>query len=134
VNVTQLRTVDRDRLTERIGSLSSARVQDVLRGLSFVFYPRVAAASLRPAESLLLTLEPNGHERRGYRRQADRLASPAHVLWRSTLPWTYSRSLGSLKSTPSLMLPWPNCGKPAALGFPGSRLEAVSSGGNRARD
>lgn len=37
VNVTQLRTVDRDRLTDRAGSLSPARVQEVLRGLALVF-------------------------------------------------------------------------------------------------
>ena len=37
VNVTQLRTVDRDRLTDRIGALSAARVQEVLRGLALVF-------------------------------------------------------------------------------------------------
>jgi mRNA-degrading endonuclease toxin of MazEF toxin-antitoxin module len=37
VNVTQLRTVDRDGLTDRAGSLSAARVQEVLRGLALVF-------------------------------------------------------------------------------------------------
>jgi mRNA interferase MazF len=36
VNVTQLRTVDRSRLCDRIGALSPARVRDVLRGLSLV--------------------------------------------------------------------------------------------------
>lgn len=37
VNVTQLRTVDRDRLTDRAGSVTRARVQEVLRGLALVF-------------------------------------------------------------------------------------------------
>lgn len=36
VNVTQLRTVDRDRLIDRVGSVSRARVEDVLRGLALV--------------------------------------------------------------------------------------------------
>src|SRR5262249_40255381 len=43
----------------------------------------------------------------------------------------YSRSVGSLKRAPSLMLPWATCGNPAAVGSPGSRFEAVSSGGKR---
>src|SRR5215475_6669024 len=43
----------------------------------------------------------------------------------------YSGSPGLLKSTVKRMLPWPNCGKPVANGSPGSRLDAVSSGGNR---
>lgn len=37
VNVTQLRTVDRERLDEPIGSLSPARVQDILRGVVMLF-------------------------------------------------------------------------------------------------
>ena len=37
VNVTQLRTVDRDRLDERIGSLGAERVREVLRGVALVF-------------------------------------------------------------------------------------------------
>jgi mRNA interferase MazF len=37
VNVTQLRTVDRDRLTERVGHLAPARVREVLDGLALVF-------------------------------------------------------------------------------------------------
>jgi mRNA interferase MazF len=37
VNVTQLRTVDRDRLNERIGSLDPDRIRQVLRGLAAVF-------------------------------------------------------------------------------------------------
>ena len=36
VNVTQLRTVDRERLTEKVGLLSSARVREVLSGLGLV--------------------------------------------------------------------------------------------------
>ena len=36
VNVTQLRTVDRDRLTERVGALPPARVREVLVGLALV--------------------------------------------------------------------------------------------------
>jgi mRNA interferase MazF len=36
VNVTQLRTVDRDRLDERVGALGPARMLEVLRGLSLV--------------------------------------------------------------------------------------------------
>ena len=43
---------------------------------------------------------------------------------------SYSRSLGSLKSAVSLMLPWPNWGKFSVFGSPGSKFEAVSSGGN----
>lgn len=37
VNVTALRTIDRDRLGERIGTLSSQRVRQVLTGLSLLF-------------------------------------------------------------------------------------------------
>jgi mRNA interferase MazF len=37
VNVTQLRTLDKSRLTDRIGRLSAARVRDVLAGLALVF-------------------------------------------------------------------------------------------------
>jgi mRNA interferase MazF len=37
VNVTQIRTVERERLTERIGALSPSRVRQVLRGLALVF-------------------------------------------------------------------------------------------------
>src|SRR5215472_2651569 len=59
--------------------------------------------------------------------------------WRSTRsggapltePPDYSGSLGLLNNTVSLMLPCPNCGKLAAWRFPGSRLDAVSSGGKR---
>jgi mRNA interferase MazF len=36
VNVTQVRTVDRDRLTEKVGSLTPARLTEVLDGLSLV--------------------------------------------------------------------------------------------------
>jgi mRNA interferase MazF len=36
VNVTQLRTVDRDRLTERVGHLTPGRVREVLDGLALV--------------------------------------------------------------------------------------------------
>jgi HlyD family secretion protein len=41
----------------------------------------------------------------------------------------HSGSLGSLNRSVSLMLPCPNCGKLTRLRFPGSRFEAVSSGG-----
>jgi len=37
VNVTQIRTVDRESLTERIGAVSPARIREVLQGLSLVF-------------------------------------------------------------------------------------------------
>ena len=37
VNVTQLRTVDRERLTERVGQLAPARIRQVLDGLALVF-------------------------------------------------------------------------------------------------
>ncbi len=43
----------------------------------------------------------------------------------------YSRSLGLLNSTVSFMLPCPICGNPSAPRFPGSRFDAVSSGGKR---
>lgn len=36
VNVTQVRTVDRDRLIERVGLLTPARVREVLEGLALV--------------------------------------------------------------------------------------------------
>lgn len=36
VNVTQLRTMDRDRLTDRIGALTPSRMQEVLAGLALV--------------------------------------------------------------------------------------------------
>lgn len=37
VNVTQLRTIDKSRLTERIGSLRAERVAEVLIGIGLVF-------------------------------------------------------------------------------------------------
>ena len=37
VNVTQLRTVDRSRLMEQVGTLGSARVREVLGGVALVF-------------------------------------------------------------------------------------------------
>jgi mRNA interferase MazF len=37
INVTQVRTVDRERLTERIGALSPDRIREILEGLSLVF-------------------------------------------------------------------------------------------------
>lgn len=37
VNVSQLLTIDRARLTERVGALSGARLGDVLRGLVLLF-------------------------------------------------------------------------------------------------
>jgi mRNA interferase MazF len=37
VNVTQVRTVDRDRLTEPVGHLAPARMREVLDGLALVF-------------------------------------------------------------------------------------------------
>ncbi len=37
VNVTQIRTVDRAGLTERIGALSPPKIEEVLRGLALVF-------------------------------------------------------------------------------------------------
>src|SRR5262245_3671609 len=40
---------------------------------------------------------------------------------------------GVVKSTLSLMLPWPLWGKFGSDGFPGSRFEAVSSGGKMMR-
>jgi mRNA interferase MazF len=36
VNVTQLRTVDRDRLTESVGHLAPGRIREVLDGLALV--------------------------------------------------------------------------------------------------
>jgi mRNA-degrading endonuclease toxin of MazEF toxin-antitoxin module len=36
VNVSQLRTVDRSRLAERIGGVSDERVAQILRGLALV--------------------------------------------------------------------------------------------------
>jgi hypothetical protein len=48
----------------------------------------------------------------------------------SSAPMPHSGSFGLLKRTVNLMLPCPLCGKLGALGFPGSKLEAVSSGGN----
>lgn len=40
VLVAQLSSVDKSRLLEKIGTLSSRRVQDVLRGISLVLEPR----------------------------------------------------------------------------------------------
>jgi len=37
VNVTQLRTVDRARLEERVGVLGAVRMQEILQGLALVF-------------------------------------------------------------------------------------------------
>jgi mRNA interferase MazF len=37
INVSQLRTVDRSRLGERVGVLGPARLQEVLRGLALLF-------------------------------------------------------------------------------------------------
>lgn len=36
-NVTQLRTIDRDQLTERIGALSPNRIDEILSGIGLVF-------------------------------------------------------------------------------------------------
>lgn len=36
VNVSQLRTIDRSRLTDRVGVLSSGRVREILEGLALV--------------------------------------------------------------------------------------------------
>ena len=41
----------------------------------------------------------------------------------------YSGSFGLLNNAPSLILPCPTCGKSGSLRSPGSRFEAVSSGG-----
>src|SRR5689334_25435352 len=46
----------------------------------------------------------------------------------------HSTSDGLLKSTVSLTLPCPNCGNEKTLRFPGSRLDAVSSGGKITKD
>ena len=40
VNVTQVYTVDKDDLTEKLGTLSSERVQQILDGLYLVLEPR----------------------------------------------------------------------------------------------
>lgn len=40
VNITQLLTVDKEDLTERIGSLSAERMSDVLHGLYLLLEPR----------------------------------------------------------------------------------------------
>jgi mRNA interferase MazF len=37
VNISQIRTIDRSRLGERIGSLGPARVREVLKGLALLF-------------------------------------------------------------------------------------------------
>jgi mRNA interferase MazF len=37
INLTQIRTIDRDRLGELIGTLNPARIRQVLQGLSLVF-------------------------------------------------------------------------------------------------
>lgn len=37
VNVTQIRTVDRDRLVEHVGTLGPDRLREVLRGMALVF-------------------------------------------------------------------------------------------------
>ena len=37
VNISQLRTIDRSRLGERVGILGPARLREVLRGLAFLF-------------------------------------------------------------------------------------------------
>ena len=37
VNVSQLRTIDRTRLVERVGVLGTSRIRDVLRGLALLF-------------------------------------------------------------------------------------------------
>ena len=54
------------------------------------------------------------------------MAGPPQCITRLTIP----ARVGSLNSTGKRMLPCPRCGKPGAFGFPGSRFEAVSSGGN----
>src|SRR5262249_2050825 len=43
----------------------------------------------------------------------------------------YSKSVGSLNRPESLMLPWPHRGQLGWVGSAGSRLDAVSSGGNK---
>src|SRR6266571_6121043 len=54
--------------------------------------------------------------------------------WRLSFRCSYSGSEGLLNNTVNLMLPCPNCGKLVLLGSPGSRFDAVSSGGNRIRE
>jgi PemK-like, MazF-like toxin of type II toxin-antitoxin system len=44
VNVSQLRTVDRDRLTELVGRLSPRRLAEVMSGVGLVFGARTPAA------------------------------------------------------------------------------------------
>ncbi len=46
----------------------------------------------------------------------------------------HSGSVGSLNRTVSFMLPCPNWGKFGVVRTPGSRVEAVSSGGKRTRE
>ena len=55
----------------------------------------------------------------------------AIAIFSCSATMAYSGSVGSSKSAVNLMLPWLNCGKPGVFGLPGSRFEAVSSGGNR---
>ena len=40
VNVAQVFTVDKDELTEKIGSLASERVQEIVAGLDLLLTPR----------------------------------------------------------------------------------------------
>jgi mRNA interferase MazF len=40
VNISHVITVDRDELTEKIGTLSTARLQEILRGLHLLIDPR----------------------------------------------------------------------------------------------
>ncbi len=40
VNVSQLYTVDRERLSERVGTLSARRVRDIVEGVKLVLEPR----------------------------------------------------------------------------------------------
>jgi hypothetical protein len=57
-------------------------------------------------------------------------------LGRRLVHWIHPHSIrdGLVNSAVSLILPCPNCGKPARVGSPGSRFDAVSSGGNRIKE
>src|SRR5437016_2337929 len=54
--------------------------------------------------------------------------------WWDRSSGTHSISAGLLNKTVSLIDPCPTCGKPELVGTPGSRVEAVSSGGKRTRE
>src|SRR3954447_21487060 len=95
--------------------------------------------SITPSRKGIECLEVTG-KRKQLRRWSERTierhaaggreVSGSETSRHATRWFGYSKSVGSLNITVSLMLPWPYCGKFVFVRFAGSSVDAVSSGGN----